>query len=77
MNDLRGRPTERILAAVAETEGTDPATMEPPLGDVVDPDALHDLLTQESSPTGEPIEVQFSYRGHDIVADASGDIDVR
>jgi len=44
-------------------------TLDPPLAEVVDPDALETVI--EDSATSN-LEIQFEYRGHDIVVDASG-----
>ncbi|WP_254274163.1 HalOD1 output domain-containing protein [Haloarcula marina] len=48
----------RIVEAVADTLGSDPCTLNPPLGTVVDPDAL-DSLVESGGETG--VEVTFTY----------------
>jgi len=56
----------RVLRAVAEATGRDPATL-PPLYEVVDPDALDALF--DSSGNGGPgddREFRFSYAGREV-----------
>lgn len=66
-------PVGAVLTAVAAKEETDPEALTPPLADVIEPDALERLL-RESSPESEAA-VRFSYRGHEIVVDADGDVE--
>jgi hypothetical protein len=63
----------RIVNTVAEVENIEPARVDPPLGEVVDPDALKTLI--ESSTTSD-LEIRFVYRGHDVVIDESGRVQV-
>lgn len=56
-----------------EAEDTEPATLKPPLADVVDPDALETIIEQT---TASNPEVQFTYRGHDVVVDEIGRVQV-
>ncbi len=64
----------RVLEAIADRE---PAELEPPLYEAVNPEALDDLF----APTGDgdpsrPERVTFRYRGYDVTAHASGDVDL-
>ncbi|MFC7324749.1 HalOD1 output domain-containing protein [Halorubrum rutilum] len=68
MNKLRS-PIPQIIDAVAETEGVEPVTLDPPLAEVIDPDAVERLV--ENS-TASDLEIRFAYRGHDVVVDDSG-----
>ncbi|WP_436930920.1 HalOD1 output domain-containing protein [Halosimplex halobium] len=72
MNELEG-PVPQVVDAVAEAEGVEPATLDPPLTEVVDPDALETLIEDS---TTSALEVRFAYRGHDIVVDDSGRVRV-
>ncbi len=72
MNELED-PISKIVDAVAEAEGVEPVTLEPPLAGVVDPDAVETLI---EDPTASDLEIQFAYRGHDVVVDESGRVQV-
>ncbi|WP_459191034.1 HalOD1 output domain-containing protein [Halosimplex sp. J119] len=72
MNNLEN-PIPRIVDAVAEAEGVETATLDPPLAEVVDPDAVERLV--EDSTTSD-LEVRFAYRGHDTDVDDSGRVQV-
>ncbi|WP_276274235.1 HalOD1 output domain-containing protein [Haloarcula litorea] len=72
MNKLEN-PIPQIVDAVAEAEGVEPVTLDPPLAEVVDPDALETLVEDS---TASDLEVRFAYRGHDIVVDNSGRVQV-
>jgi hypothetical protein len=72
MNTLQD-PISQIVDAVAEAEGVEPVALDPPLAEIVDPDALETLI--EDSATSN-LEIQFAYRGHDIVVDDSGRVQV-
>jgi hypothetical protein len=72
MNKLEN-PVPQIVDAVAEAEGVEPVTLDPPLAEVVDPDALETLVEDS---TASDLEVRFAYRGHDIVVDNSGRVQV-
>jgi hypothetical protein len=63
MNELEN-PIPQIVDAVAEADGVDPVTLDPPLAEVVDPDALETLI--ENS-TGADLEICFTYRGHNVI----------
>ncbi|MBX0297601.1 hypothetical protein EGH23_22250 [Halomicroarcula sp. F27] len=62
-----------MVDAVAEEEGSEPVTLEPPLAEVVDSDALETLIKDS---TISDIEIRFTYRGHDVVVDESGRVHV-
>ncbi|QIO24471.1 HalOD1 output domain-containing protein [Haloarcula sp. JP-L23] len=64
-------PIPQIVDAVAEAECVEPVTLDPPLAEVVDPDALETLI--EDSATSN-LEIRFAYRGHDV--DDSGRVQV-
>ena len=72
MNNLEN-PIPQIVDVVAEAEGVEPVTLDPPLAEVVDPDALETLVEDS---TASDLEVRFAYRGHDIVVDNSGRVQV-
>ena len=72
MNKLED-PIPQIVDAVAEVEGVEPITLDPPLAEVVDPDAV-EALVEDS--TASDLEVRFVYRGHDVVVDASGHVQI-
>ncbi|MFC6942679.1 HalOD1 output domain-containing protein [Salinirubellus sp. GCM10025818] len=72
MNKLEN-PIPQIVDAVAEAEGVEPVTLDPPLAEVVDPDAVERLV---GNSTASDLEVRFAYRGHDVVVDESGRVQV-
>ncbi|QLH76650.1 hypothetical protein HZS55_04745 [Halosimplex rubrum] len=72
MNELED-PIPQIVDTVAEEEGVEPVTLDPPLAEVTDPDALETLI--EDSATSA-LEIRFAYRGHDVVVDENGRVQV-
>ena len=61
MNKLEN-PIPRIVDAVAAVEDIEPVTLDPPLAEVVDPDAVETLVEDS---TASDLEVRFEYRGHE------------
>lgn len=62
--------TAEVLAAVADRKGVDPVDLEPPLHDVVDPDALEALFSDSIDGTaGENVSAEFTYRGYRVLVD--------
>jgi len=72
MNELKD-PITHIVDAVAEAESVEPVTLDPPLAEVVDPDAVEALVEDSKS---SDLEVRFVYRGHDVVVDDRGRVQV-
>jgi hypothetical protein len=66
-------PTTQIVDAVAEAEGVESVTLEPPLAEVVDPDAVETLIEDSTAPD---LDIHFAYRGHDVVVDENGHVQV-
>lgn len=62
----------RIVGAVADATGEDPATMTPPLGSVVDVEALTAVVDSADSVT-----VTFEYRDHAVLVAGDGTVSVR
>jgi len=60
-----------VVEAIADATETDPLTMEPPLYEVVDTDALDTLYERGAGAT-----VEFRYDGHDVVVDGDGTVTV-
>ena len=65
-------PSVVVIERVARNEDTDPMKLEPPLNDVIDPDAL-DALCADESMNGF---VVFSYCGYTVTVDAGGGVTV-
>jgi len=63
---------DAVVEAVAERDGTDPVEFDDCLYDVVDPDALENLVTG----TGTIHRIEFTYRGYRVVVDGDGNVDV-
>ncbi|MXR40455.1 hypothetical protein GRX01_03700 [Halobaculum sp. WSA2] len=72
MNKLEN-PIPQIVEAVAKAEDVEPVTLEPPLAEVVDPDAVETLVEDS---TASDLKIRFEYRGHDILVDDSGRVQV-
>lgn len=62
-------PSMKIVSAVADSEGADPTDI-PPLYQVIDPDALDNLLADRS------VTVSFEYFGYNVVFDRSGTVEL-
>jgi len=54
-------PTRRVIDAVAAESDVDPTALTPPLGTVIDPDALNQLLDRDEH---SDAVVSFEYAGY-------------
>ncbi|WP_336325409.1 HalOD1 output domain-containing protein [Halovenus sp. HT40] len=63
--------TSRIVDAVAEADGVEKRLLDPPLAEVVDLDALEELIGGSTTST---LEIRFTYRGHEIIVDEDGHV---
>lgn len=59
-----------LLESIADSENADTLDL-PPLGEVIDADALITLLNEE-----EEVVVSFRYNGYDVVVDNEGGIEI-
>ncbi|AGB30828.1 hypothetical protein Natpe_0913 [Natrinema pellirubrum DSM 15624] len=66
----------RVVQGVAAREGVDPIDLEPPLHAVVDTDALDTLCRSVDDRSRTPVAVEFSYHGHRVHIDDSGEIEI-
>ena len=57
---------ESILSRIADHEGVEPETLDPPLYRVIDPEALEELFRDTTG------RVAFSYHGYDVTVDDEG-----
>jgi len=73
MSKLAKRTIPRIVDAVAEAEDVEPTALDPPLAQVVDPDALETLIEDT---TASELEIRFAYRDHEVVVDESGRVQI-
>lgn len=67
-------PSELVVEATAAVDGVDPTDL-PPLGTVLDPDALDSLFVDRFD--GTPREggrVEFTYVGHAVTVEADGEV---
>lgn len=70
-------PSNRIVTQIASAEGLSPTDLEPPLHDIVDPDALDRLIESNSRRSSDAeLSLEFTYRGHTVHVDATGAVDV-
>lgn len=67
---------ERIVAAVAEYEGTDSGTL-PPIEQSINPVALEKLFDTTSDDDPRPGCVTFSYYGYTVIVQSTGLILIR
>jgi len=60
-----------VINTIAAVTERDPLTMDPPLYDVIDTDALDRLFEQSDSAA-----VEFEYDGHEVTIDSDGTVRV-
>jgi len=65
-------PSMRVVEAVAEREGEPPETLSPPLYEVIDPDALDELIGSRSS----DLNVTFEYANYFVQVKGNGTVSV-
>lgn len=67
-----------IITEIAEQEGTDPTKIDPPLYDVLDPDALDSLFVPTKAGRARSGgHVAFIYCGYEVTAFSDGDVRAR
>lgn len=59
----------RVAEALADAVGIDPVALEPPLNDVVDPEALDALVASDAE-----ARVEFTYHGRCVTVRADGTV---
>lgn len=57
-----------VVTAIADQEGIDPTDLDPPLYEVVDPEALNRLFADTTG------RVSFEYHGYLVTVDAEGSV---
>lgn len=67
------RPSETVIRAVAEAEDARAATLETPLYDAIEPDALDRLFSERP----RPVNITFEFYGHEVVVEREGRVVVR
>lgn len=67
---------DTVLSAVAEAEGVEPAQLDEPLSEVVDPDALRALFAPKHDGTPREGRVTFTYCGYDVTVEAPDEVRV-
>jgi len=70
---LESTASHDVLREVTQVHGVSPVELTPPLGSVVDPDALDAMFAEDSDTTGQ---VSFEYAGCLVTVHSDGDIDV-
>jgi hypothetical protein len=66
--------SEAVVEAVSDREGVDPAELDRPLYEVIDPDGLDRLM--EGGPGETPVYVTFRYYGYHVTVSSAGDVTV-
>ncbi|WP_440764755.1 HalOD1 output domain-containing protein [Natronorubrum sp. DTA7] len=70
-------PSHKVLTQVASSEGVSPTDLEPPLHDVVDPDALDRLVEScGCAASDRVVTIEFPYRGYMVRVDSTGAVDL-
>lgn len=64
-------PSTRIVEAIADWKGVDTTALEQPLYDVVDTDAIDELLDAE-----RPVQVTFEYDGLVVSVDSDDTVQI-
>jgi hypothetical protein len=64
-------PSEAVLYKIAEQEDVQPEDLNPPLFEVVDPDALDELFREDTG------SVSFEYHGYLVTVDHSGKVSLQ
>lgn len=70
-------PSLRVVQQVAASKGIEPAELEPPLHEILDPDALDTLvrsMTRQPEPSAGAVE--FVYQDWRVRVDSAGTVDV-
>lgn len=76
-SNTHGSLTSRIAEKVAESEGVEPTELQPPLYEVIDPDALNAVFADaESDVSREVGRVEFTYCGYQVVVRSDGQVSV-
>lgn len=69
------RVSEKVLATVAARKNTEQRELQPPLYEVIDPDALDSLFTPRADGSVRTRgEVRFTYSGYEIRIASNGDV---
>lgn len=72
--ESRGLSTA-VIETVARAEGVDPTSIEQPLYEVIDPDALDDLAAvRHGDRTASPIRIHFTYYGYEVQVRSDGEV---
>ncbi|MDG5821782.1 HalOD1 output domain-containing protein [Natronococcus sp. A-GB7] len=72
-SDYEPTPVVAVISAVADAAGTDPLKL-PPLSNVIDPEALNDLV--DCGRNSALRSISFEYAGYDVIVSGTGDIQV-
>lgn len=73
----RTKPSLEVLMKLAAYEEVEPTALEPPLYDVIDPEALDSLLTSSIRDRAQSTQhVVFNYRGKRIRVESDGTVDI-
>ena len=68
-----GHVSQKVIEAIAEAEETDPVELTPPLYEVIDPEALTNLFTNNRT-VGK---IVFNYNSHEVSVFSDGYISVK
>ena len=70
-------PSLRVVQQVAASKGIEPADLDPPLHEILDPDALDTLIrSMARQPNPADGAVEFVYRDCRVRVDSAGGVDV-
>lgn len=66
-----------VVMKLAEVEGVDPLKLTPPLFEVIDLDALTQIVATTPSAGQMHVQVSFNYNGHEVTVCADGGVSVK
>lgn len=65
--------TMRIVEEIAHREDVDPLELSPPLYDVIDPEVVESLVTEQGTGGArDDARIEFTYLGYEITVDRDG-----
>lgn len=68
--------SQSVVEAVADAEGVAPEDLEPPLYEVIDPEALERVFAPTASGARRDGRIEFVYNGYDVTVRGDGRVSV-
>lgn len=74
---MKYSPSEKVVRTVADAEGEDPGELDPPLFDVVDPDALDSIFESVDGVDRGTGTIRFQYLGYRVTVLADSSVSIQ